>query len=167
MRLSLTSFLLLWPEIDKVTLGHIQWTTLEWKLKHCMAWYLTTETLYLQKKCQYSKYPKNVCFVLQFYCPVNPTGSCQAWSVYLTTLLLDRLSPLSCLPVLWTFFCQKHFEHKSFWQKSICKQCRPSSDCSWSILRNNFCVEVLRPSQPNGVMSSAVSLPNHTFTGQA
>ena len=29
------------------------------------------------------------------------------------------------------------------------------------------CVEVLRPSQPNGVMSSAVSLFNHTFTGQA
>ena len=28
------------------------------------------------------------------------------------------------------------------------------------------CVEVLRPSQPNGVMSSMVSLPNHTFTGQ-
>ena len=25
----------------------------------------------------------------------------------------------------------------------------------------------LRPRQPNGVMSSAVSLPNHTFTGQA
>ena len=33
---------------------------------------------------------------------------------------------------------------------------------------NQFvCVEVLRPSQPNGVMSSTVSLPNHTFTGQA
>ena len=31
----------------------------------------------------------------------------------------------------------------------------------------SFCVEVLRPSQPNGVMSSAVSLPNHMFTGQA
>ena len=29
------------------------------------------------------------------------------------------------------------------------------------------CVEVLQPSQPNGVMSSAVSLPNHTFIGQA
>ena len=29
------------------------------------------------------------------------------------------------------------------------------------------CVEVLRSSQPSGVMSSAVSLPNHTFTGQA
>ena len=33
--------------------------------------------------------------------------------------------------------------------------------------RNFVCVEVLRPSQPNGVMSSAVSLPNHTFTGLA
>ena len=29
------------------------------------------------------------------------------------------------------------------------------------------CVEVLRPSQPNGVMSSMASLPNPTFTGQA
>ena len=45
--------------------------------------------------------------------------------------------------------------------------------CSRALLFTNvrvffcFCVEVLRPSQPNGVMSSAVSLPNHTFTGQA
>ena len=29
------------------------------------------------------------------------------------------------------------------------------------------CVEVLGPSQPSGVMLSGVSLPNHTFTGQA
>ena len=29
------------------------------------------------------------------------------------------------------------------------------------------CVEVLRPSQPNGVVSSTVCLPNHMFTGQA
>ena len=29
------------------------------------------------------------------------------------------------------------------------------------------CVQVLRPSQPNRAMSSAVSLPNHAFTGQA
>ena len=37
----------------------------------------------------------------------------------------------------------------------------------FSLARLFVCVEVLRPSQPNGVMSSAVSLPNHTFTGQA
>ena len=29
------------------------------------------------------------------------------------------------------------------------------------------CVEVLRLSQRNGVMSSAISLPNHTCTGKA
>ena len=34
-------------------------------------------------------------FVLRFYGPVNPMGSCRGWSVYLTTRLLDRLSPLS------------------------------------------------------------------------
>ena len=28
---------------------------------------------------------------------------------------------------------------------------------------NIVCVDVLRPSQPNGVKSSAVSLPNHTL----
>ena len=37
----------------------------------------------------------------------------------------------------------------------------------WYFAHLFVCVEVLRPSQPNGVMSSAVSLPNHTFTGQA
>ena len=34
-------------------------------------------------------------FVLRFYGPANPMGSCRARSVYLTTLLLGRLSPLS------------------------------------------------------------------------
>ena len=40
----------------------------------------------------------------------------------------------------------------------------PRSLCIGAVF---VCVEVLRPSQPNGVMSSAVSLSNHTFTGQA
>ena len=40
--------------------------------------------------------------------------------------------------------------------------------CFSNIERLNFyvCVEVLRPSQPKGVMSSAVSLPNHTLLGR-
>ena len=42
----------------------------------------------------------------------------------------------------------------------------PNTEMEESI-SENACVKVLRPSQPNGVMSSAVSLPNHTFTGQA
>ena len=32
--------------------------------------------------------------VLRFYSPVNPMGSCRARSVYLTTHLLGRFSPL-------------------------------------------------------------------------
>ena len=46
-------------------------------------------------------------FVLRFYGPVTPMGSCRAQSVYLTTRLLGRLSPLSGSPVLCTFFRQK------------------------------------------------------------
>ena len=46
-------------------------------------------------------------FVLRFYGPFNPMGSCPARTVYLTTRLLGRLSPLSGQPVLCTFFRQK------------------------------------------------------------
>ena len=49
----------------------------------------------------------NVLFVLRFYGPVNPMGSCRVRSVYLTTRLLGRLSPLSGSPELCTFFRQK------------------------------------------------------------
>ena len=43
------------------------------------------------------KFRENILFVfvLRFYGPVNPMGSCRAQSVYLTTRLLGRLSPLS------------------------------------------------------------------------
>ena len=42
----------------------------------------------LERKCAF-------CFVLRFYDPVNQMGSCRARSVYLTTLILEMLSPLS------------------------------------------------------------------------
>ena len=41
----------------------------------------------------------------------------------------------------------------------------PALSCKYGGLF--VCTEVTQPSQPNGAMSSAVSLPNHTFTGQA
>ena len=57
---------------------------------------------------QTTKPTRLVClFVLRFYGPVNPMGSCRARSVYLTTRLLGRLSSLSGKPVLCTFFRQK------------------------------------------------------------
>ena len=52
------------------------------------------------------------------------------------------------------FYCKCHLEAYGGLQNN-------------SIIFAQVCVEVLRPSQPNGVMSSAVSLPNHMFTGQA
>ena len=53
--------------------------------------------IYRYGKCAKILYTKvSVClFVLGFYGPVNPMGSYRAWSVYLTTRLLGRLSPLS------------------------------------------------------------------------
>ena len=58
---------------------------------------------------------------------------------------------------------------------SICflvEQCKIGKDYSVTHLElcdspSFVCVEVLRPSQTNGVKSSALSLPKHTFTGQA
>ena len=40
-------------------------------------------------------------------------------------------------------------------------------DVKYNYYARFVCVEVLRPSQPNGVMLSMVSLPNHTFIRQA
>ena len=40
--------------------------------------------------------------------------------------------------------------------------------CMCEKIKEEFvCVGVLRPIQPNGAMSNAVSLPDRTFTGQA
>ena len=52
------------------------------------------------------------------------------------------------------FFCLVHF-------------CVPKGLLPLRFLSLFVCVEVVQPSQPNGVKWSMVSLPNHTFTGQA
>ena len=49
----------------------------------------------LQTQCHKYWYKRLILFVLRFYGPVNPMGSCRARSVYLTTRLLGRLSPQS------------------------------------------------------------------------
>ena len=54
----------------------------------------------------------------------------------------------------------------------FCRFCRVVAHigfCSdvYSYKYTFVCVEILRPSQPNGIMSCAVNLPNYTFTGQA
>ena len=68
--------------------------------KVCASWVphlLTEEQKTRRLKCarELLKTYKCCLFVLRFYGPVNPMGSCRARSVYLTTRLLGRLSPLS------------------------------------------------------------------------
>ena len=54
-----------------------------------------TFTFYMYLQCLI------VCsFVLRFWGPVNPMGSCRARSVYLTTLLLGRLSPKRLISIV-------------------------------------------------------------------
>ena len=53
-----------------------------------------------------------------------------------------------------------------------CKRNKNYNLINWNINTTNddlefVCVEVLQPSQPNGVMWNAVSLPNDIFTKQA
>ena len=71
----------------------------------------------------YNTFSVQLClFVLRFYSPVNPMGSCRARSVYLTTRLLGRLSPL-----MFIF-------NPSLAKHNMCclsKQCRSRSVSFW------------------------------------
>ena len=62
------------------------------------------------------------------------------------------------LQYMFTWWCKKNIS--TFRLKKV-----PYLEPWWVVLF--VCVEVLWPSQPNGVISSVISLPNHTFTGQA
>ena len=72
---------------------------------------------------------------------------------YLMILLVDSKGPDQTALMIWAFF--------------PCQQNTSKTVGARGLKLEFVCVEVLRPSQPNGVMSSAVSLPNRTFTGQA
>ena len=58
----------------------------------CLKWLFFKQSLDI---AVYIKEQEANLFVLRFYGPFNPMGSCRARSVYLTTRLLGRLSPLS------------------------------------------------------------------------
>ena len=69
-----------------------QYLGLLWYVANCIK---QKETI-VHGKCPKISYTKVAdLFVLRFYGPVNPMGSCRARSVYLTTHLLGKLSPLS------------------------------------------------------------------------
>ena len=81
-------------------------------------------------------------FVLRFYSPVNPMGSCREQSVYLTTLLLGRLSPLSSFVHIlspetedcpsWISGRERMTIESISWSISTKKCCRP--DILWHLI---------------------------------
>ena len=74
-----------------------------------------------------------------------------------SSFLVFWLQPVCfCLTLSKSICCYNFFSHEIFSRFLM---------CAFVVLF--VCVEVLWPSQPNGVMSSMVSLPNHMFTGQA
>ena len=73
-------------------------------------------------------------FVLRFYGPVNPMGSCRERSVYLTTRLMGRLSPLSIVHILspetdncpsWISGRERMTVETISWSVSTKECCRP------------------------------------------
>ena len=62
---------------------------------------------------------------------------------------------------LWVILC--HLPEKG--RKEIKEIVEGMKERDWKERGTGMfvCVEVLRPSQPSGVMSSAVSLPNHVY----
>ena len=98
------------------------------------------------------------------------------WLTHLKIAFTSSYSNLAPSLKLYTEWCMPnrnpHLVRQNI-KKITIKVQRIASQC-WTIhLQESVplsiyvcvCVEVLRPSQPIGVMSSAVSLPNHTFTG--
>ena len=75
-----------------------------------------------------------------------------------------KLSPVETICIA----CQILFTGKYKKTISICRLLGilPDTLCANELICV-FVLSFLRPSQPNEVMSSAVSLPNHMFTGQA
>ena len=89
-------------------MGHINKCIRKQTWPHCkklnwLCWRLTTrQPLWVILCClpekerrEIEEILEEILFVLRFYGPVNPMGSCRVRSVYLTTCLLGRLSPLS------------------------------------------------------------------------
>ena len=90
------------------------------------------------------------------------------------TMFTCRGSSVRCenmpIQIYWKFYHQKMkiFRIKIRYFSYFCLKHRLWGGYSFNEAVCLFvCVEVLRPCQPNGVMWSAVSLPNHTFSGQA
>ena len=98
--------------------------------------------------------PENQWFFLSFFSEIPASNKCPPVN------LEKDIATTSCSKFLNLLFNNQT-------NKSLFSLLVQVKDMNMGFLALFVCVQVLRPSQPNGVMSSAVSLPIHMFTGQA
>ena len=89
-----------WRNVQKLSAGYMWTINFQISLCICKSGQAIHYTLQLgiTRKKRITillRYHMSDLFVLRFYAPVNPMGSCLTLSVYITTLLLGRLSRLS------------------------------------------------------------------------
>ena len=103
----------------------------------------------IQKLNQISAKVRKFLFVLKFYGPVNPMGSCRARSVYLTTRLLGRLTSIVHILSPETDNCPSWISRRE--KMTI-------ENISWSISTKECCrpQRGLNP-QPPGLQSDGAS----------
>ena len=80
----------------------------------------------------------HVLFMLRFYSPVNPLGSCRVQSVCLTTLFLGRLSPLNGKQVL-AHILSHETDNCSSWISWRERMTVENISWSWSISTKECC----------------------------
>ena len=110
---------------------------------------------------------KHLIWSYMYIMELHTCGQCLARSALLSDILITWNGKEKHVKSLLHRYEKLNFIHKGdfayteTWKMHIWAQLFKTNDAVC------VCVEALRPSQPDGVMSSAVSLPNHTFTGQA
>ena len=135
--LSWTVNILTTNELVKLTM---LWTTGPWCARNIDT--LTTNIFPIHKQCSIAMMCMELC-------------TC-AISIINKTMVSND----SC--ELWTSLCHKIQNAITWIKKNIAKQLKEIRSTMWICLFWGFMAQ-----QSCGVMSSAVSLPNHTFTGQA
>ena len=134
--------------------------TVEWLNK------LLIQTLSIPKPCLLSiAVPVHFLYVSINTCPAEPRYILPLQTVQSRSVVCWIFYPACSDKVNTAVYCLQW--NKLMRVKMYLMACAPSEDSHQPVHSQSLfvCVEVLWSSQPHGVMSSAVSLPDHTFTG--
>ena len=124
----------------------VQWRQFAWNVKFCSSWKNKKKITNLLSAEGAERVVKPDCMHIFTQCNWRLFYIVISLFTQVTYLTLKVLSKIVAGNIFFLITFQKEMK-------------------TW--VRRIVWLEVFRPSQPNGVMSSAVSFPTHTFTGQA